>query len=219
MIEEADVDGDGNVNYEEFVGMIYNIVSSDLFYNIVRSDLFYNIVSSDLCLFWIFSNSSSIFFLRILGHHLLKTKRAPWRTKTKMGRTAITRSSTQSPKIKSIKMCFRSCIHLIETANIHILRGQILFGFAECSVEGMYHGLLEHSSLMFEGLPGIWSSYLAGSLSPLDDYFINAADALSRALQYDGGAVLFMPMMNVMKLKLSAFSGAPSPWYAIEIWR
>ena len=27
MIEEADVDGDGNVNYEEFVGMIYNIVS------------------------------------------------------------------------------------------------------------------------------------------------------------------------------------------------
>ena len=30
MIEEADVDGDGNVNYEEFVGMIYNIVSSDL---------------------------------------------------------------------------------------------------------------------------------------------------------------------------------------------
>ena len=42
MIEEADVDGDGNVNYEEFVGMIYNIVSSDIFYNIV---------SSDLCLF------------------------------------------------------------------------------------------------------------------------------------------------------------------------
>ena len=29
MIEEADVDGDGNVNYEEFVGMIYNIVNSD----------------------------------------------------------------------------------------------------------------------------------------------------------------------------------------------
>ena len=27
MIEEADVDGDGTVNYEEFVGMIYNIVS------------------------------------------------------------------------------------------------------------------------------------------------------------------------------------------------
>ena len=77
----------------------------------------------------------------------------------------------------------------------------------------MYHGLLEHSSLMFEGLPGIWSSYLAGSLSPLDDYFINAADALSRALQYDGGAVLFMPIKiygvvaHVMKLKLSASSG------------
>ena len=89
----------------------------------------------------------------------------------------------------------------------------------------MYHGLLEHSSLMFEGLPGIWSSYLAGSLSPLDDYFINAADALSRALQYDGGAVLFMPIKiysvvaKVMKLKLSASSGAPSPLYAIEIRR
>ena len=30
MIEEADVDGDGNVNYEEFVGMIYNIVSRQI---------------------------------------------------------------------------------------------------------------------------------------------------------------------------------------------
>ena len=30
MIEEADVDGDGNVNYEEFVGMIYNIVSHQM---------------------------------------------------------------------------------------------------------------------------------------------------------------------------------------------
>ena len=30
MIEEADVDGDGNVNYEEFVGMIYNIVSCQI---------------------------------------------------------------------------------------------------------------------------------------------------------------------------------------------
>ena len=30
MIEEADVDGDGNVNYEEFVGMIYNIVSQQI---------------------------------------------------------------------------------------------------------------------------------------------------------------------------------------------
>ena len=89
----------------------------------------------------------------------------------------------------------------------------------------MYQGLLEHSSLMFEGLPGIWSSYLAGSLSPLDDYFINAADALSRALQCDGGAVLFIPIKiysviaHVMKLKLSASSGALSPLYAIEIRR
>ena len=30
MIEEADVDGDGNVNYEEFVGMIFNIVSHQM---------------------------------------------------------------------------------------------------------------------------------------------------------------------------------------------
>ena len=78
---------------------------------------------------------------------------------------------------------------------------------------------------MFEVLSGIWSSYQAGSLSPLDDYFINAADALSRALQYDGGAVLFMPIkiysvvVYVMKLKLSASSGALSPLYAIEIRR
>ena len=119
------------------------------------------------------------------------------------------------------KCVFRSCIHLVETANIHILRGQILFGLLKVCI--MVY--LEHSSLMFIGLPGIWSSYLAGSLSPLDDYFINAADALSRALQYDGGAVLFMPIKiysvvaHVMKLKLSAFSGAPSPWYAIKIRR
>ena len=28
MIEEADADGDGNVNYEEFVGMIYKLVGT-----------------------------------------------------------------------------------------------------------------------------------------------------------------------------------------------
>ena len=206
MIEEADVDGDGNVNYEEFVGMIYNIVSSDLFYNIV---------SSDLCLYWIFSTSSSILYSFSEFWDTIF-----WRQKEPLGEQKQRWEGRRLPvhqhnhlRWSWSKCVFRSCIHLVETANIHILRGQILFRFAECSVEGMYHGLLEHSSLMFEGLPGIWSSYLAGSLSPLDDYFINAADALSRALQYDGGAVLFMPIKiysvvaHVMKLKLSASSG------------
>ena len=31
MVGEADVDGDGNVNYEEFVGMLFKLVSLQQF--------------------------------------------------------------------------------------------------------------------------------------------------------------------------------------------
>ena len=77
MIEEADVDGDGNVNYEEFVGMIYNIVSSDLFYNIV---------SSDLCLFWIFIYLYLYIISQNFGTPSFEDKKSPLENKNKDGK-------------------------------------------------------------------------------------------------------------------------------------
>ena len=35
MVGEADMDGDGNVNYEEFVGMLFKLVSCQQFNKIV----------------------------------------------------------------------------------------------------------------------------------------------------------------------------------------
>ena len=70
MIEEADVDGDGNVNYEEFVGMIYNIVSSDF------------------CLYWIFSNLLSTIYIpsQNFGTPSFEDKKSPLENKNKDGK-------------------------------------------------------------------------------------------------------------------------------------
>ena len=77
MIEEADVDGDGNVNYEEFVGMIYNIVSSDLFYNIV---------SSDLCLFLNIFKFIIYILSQNFGTPSFEDKKSPLENKNKDGK-------------------------------------------------------------------------------------------------------------------------------------
>ena len=96
MIEEADVDGDGNVNYEEFVGMIYNIVSHQM----------------PFPLSWLFgkrpnhkTSQTEIFLFRISGHPRLRRTTRLWRVKTRKKHwQLITTTLLSTPSLENTAM-------------------------------------------------------------------------------------------------------------------
>ena len=88
------MDGDGNVNYEEFVGMIYNIVSHQMPFPLS-------------CLIGIrpkprnhWLPQTEMFLFRILGHHLLRRTRRLWRVKIRKKNWELITTTLSTPSLE-----------------------------------------------------------------------------------------------------------------------